>query len=254
MAAAAGLAPPAGRRIAVVGAAGGIGRALVEALRNAGCTVIGLDLATSLHRHPLPAGVLALAIDATDPDSLARAAQRCGPALDGAVLLAGFAAPRTPAVETDLETWSEVVTGNLTTSFLAARALVPLLRLGTAPSLVTMASGLAVRATPGYAPYGAAKAGVLALTRSLAVELAPTIRINAVAPGAVDTAFLRGGTGRSDETQEPRLNLDAYAASVPLQRIATPDDIVGPILFLLGPASSYLTGQTLHVNGGLVMP
>ena len=80
------------------------------------------------------------------------------------------------------------------------------------------------------------------------------MRVNAVGPGAVDTAFLRGGTGRSDETGTPSLDIDAYSAMIPLKRIAVPDDMVGPVLFLLGDDSRYMTGQTLWVNGGAYMP
>ena len=78
--------------------------------------------------------------------------------------------------------------------------------------------------------------------------------MNAVAPGAVDTAFLRGGTGRSDEKDAPTLNPSSYGQFVPLGRIANPQDIVGPVMFLLSHASGYMTGQTLHVNGGTYMP
>ena len=73
------------------------------------------------------------------------------------------------------------------------------------------------------------------------------------APGAVDTAFLRGGTGRSHEDAPARLNPQSYGQFVPLGRIAQPQDVVGPILFLLSPAAAYMTGQTLYVNGGTFM-
>ena len=73
------------------------------------------------------------------------------------------------------------------------------------------------------------------------------------APGAVDTAFLRGGTGRSHEDAPARFNPQSYGQFVPLGRIAQPQDVVGPILFLLNPAAAYMTGQTLYVNGGTFM-
>jgi 3-oxoacyl-[acyl-carrier protein] reductase len=118
-----------------------------------------------------------------------------------------------------------------------------------------MASGIASLGTPGYGPYGAAKAGVITLAKTLAQEWAPAIRVNAVAPAAVDTAFLRGGTGRGREDGPPeRLDVEGYVQRIPLARIATPVDVVGPILFLLGPASAYMTGQTLHINGGSLLP
>ena len=80
------------------------------------------------------------------------------------------------------------------------------------------------------------------------------MRVNTVAPGLVDTAFLRGGTGRSDEAGESVVSFAPYIQNIPLQRLATPDDIVGPIRFLLGPDSAYMTGQVLWINGGAYMP
>ena len=111
-------------------------------------------------------------------------------------------------------------------------------------------------AVPGHGPYSVAKAGIIQLTRLLAQENAPTVRVNAVAPGAVDTAFLRGGTGRGGDDGAIERHVDpvAYVKSVPLGRLGVAEDIVGPILFLLGSGARYVTGQTLHVNGGGLMP
>jgi len=247
-----------GRRIAVVGGAGGIGRVLVDHLLARAARVAVLDLATSLARHAPPADVLTVAIDVTDEASVGRAfavVRTAFGALDGLVNLAGFTRERTAVADTSRAAWSEVIGGNLDGTFLCCRAALPLLLAGEGAAIVNASSGLALKPTPGYGPYSAAKAGVLALTRLLAQENAPQVRVNAVAPSAVDTAFLRGGTGRSGDGGGPtRLDLDAYLKSVPLGRIGTPEDVVGPILFLLGPASAYVTGQTLHVNGGLLMP
>lgn len=253
------LAPPPGSRVAVVGGAGGIGRALVAALADTGARVAVLDLPASLDRHPPARAALSAPLDVTDEDSVAAAfgavARAFEGALDGLVNLAGFARERSPVAETGRAVWTEVLAGNLDGTFLACRAALPLLHRGRAPAIVNTSSGLALKATPGYGPYAAAKAGVLALTRLLAQENAPKLRVNAVAPAAVDTAFLRGGTGRGGEDGcDARLDLDAYLRTIPLARIAEPADVVGPILFLLGPAAAYVTGQTLHVNGGLLMP
>lgn len=251
------LGPPGGARIAVVGAAGGIGRALVAALIASGCRVVALDLAGPLADAPSdwPEEIARIPLDATDPASVdgafARAAEG-SPALDGLVHLAGFTRPRTPAVEIAPEAWREVLAGNLDSAHLCLRAAAPLLMRGTAPSVVLTSSGLALKATPGYGAYAAAKAGILALMRTAAAELAPAIRVNAVAPSAVETPFLSGGTGRP--SRAVGFDREAYAGTVPLARMAVPEDVAGPILFLLGPASGYVTGQTLHVNGGLLMP
>jgi 3-oxoacyl-[acyl-carrier protein] reductase len=250
-----GLGLPQGHRVAVLGAGGGIGRALVAALLAEGARVAALDLPASLAGAGLPDAVLAQPLDATDAQAVASAFEHLAAAwgaLDGFVNLAGFTAARRPVAETGQPVWDEVISGNLTTAYLGAQAALPLLRLGTAPAMVLMASGLAAKAAPGYGPYAAAKAGVLSLTRVLAAEAAPAIRVNAVAPAAVDTAFLTGGTGRASTGE--RFDVDAYQRTVPLGRIAVPADVVGPILFLLGPGAAYITGQSLHINGGLLMP
>lgn len=249
------LQPAPGARIAVVGAAGGIGRALCFALAEAGCRIVALDLPASLYEADLPAATERLTLDATDEGTVREAfaaLARGGAALDGFVHLAGFTAPRASLEDTEPAVWREVVDGNLTSAYLCARAALPLLRQGDAPAMVFTSSGLGVKPAPGYGPYSAAKAGLLAVIRLLAAEAAPAIRVNGVAPSAVETPFLTGGTGR--EAGGLNFDRDAYVATVPLRRMAEPGDIVGPILFLLGPASAYVTGQTLHVNGGLLMP
>ncbi|CAH1687271.1 3-oxoacyl-(acyl-carrier protein) reductase [Hyphomicrobiales bacterium] len=248
----------AGRRIVVAGGCGGIGRALVQALVDRQAAPVVLDLAASIERQGVPAGVPAFTFDASDSASVAEAFAAVSlhfGALDGLVNLVGFARERLPIADMPDELWLEVVDGNLLSAFHIARAAMPLLKRGNAPAIVNTSSGLALKPTPGYGPYSVSKAGVLALTRLLAQEGAPHIRANAVAPSAVDTAFLRGGTGRGgDDGDKPtRLDFDAYLRTVPLGRLATAEDIVGPILFLLSNASAYVTGQTLHVNGGLLM-
>ena len=209
-----------------------------------------IDLPQSIEAHP--PDVPAIHADATSEADLVRAAGALPSDLAGLVNLSGFMSENRPVADTGLDTWEEVVTGNLTASYNAARVLRP--NLGNGAALVMTGSGLGHFARPGYGPYAVAKAGIAALTRQLALEWAPGIRVNCVAPSAVDTAFLRGGTGRSDEAQEVRLDLKAYASAIPLGRIAEPQDVTGPILFLLSGASGYMTGQVLHVNGGTFMP
>jgi NAD(P)-dependent dehydrogenase (short-subunit alcohol dehydrogenase family) len=242
------------RRLAVLGGAGGIGRALVARAVADGWQVSVLDLPASLARHPVPDGVRAIGLDGSDEASVGAAFAALGDGLEGFVNLAGFASPMQKLGEVKPDVWDEVVTGNLRTAFLSARAALPLLAKGTDPAVVLMVSGLAAFTRPGYGPYAACKAAMVSMTKTLALEAAPAIRVNAVGPGAVDTAFLRGGTGRSDEDQPPRLDVNAYAAVIPLKRIAVAEDVVGPTLFLLGPDSAYMTGQVLWVNGGAYVP
>lgn len=236
--------------LAILGGCGGIGRVLVNEAARAGYDVHVIDLPQSIEAHP--PDVPAVAADATSESDLARAANALPSGLVGGVNLSGFMADNRPVADTALDTWDEVLTGNLTASYNAARALKS--KLGKGASFVMTGSGLGHFARPGYGPYAIAKAGIAALTRQLALEWAPDVRVNCVAPSAVDTAFLRGGTGRSDEQQEVRLDLEGYARAIPLRRIAEPEDVTGPILFLLSGASRYMTGQVLHVNGGTYMP
>ena len=252
------MVPPEGARILVTGGAGGIGRGLVAALQEIGCRVAVMDLAASLSRHPAAAGVRAIEADLSDEAATvgAFAALSDGwDGLDGLVMLAGFSLPREPIGGFGVDAWDSVIAGNLRSTFLTARAALPMLHRGEAPSVVTTSSGLAVKSMPGFGPYAAAKAGVISMTKLLAAENAPKVRVNAIAPSAVDTAFLRGGTGRGGDDAAGALNVDfaAYAATIPMRRIATVEDVIGPVLFLLGPASGYVTGQTLHINGGLLM-
>lgn len=241
------------RSVAILGGAGGIGRAVVAALKEAGDDVIVLDLPASLERHRLD--VPCIPIDVLSEAAVAAATARLRrerPALDGFVNLAGFNASIQPLSETTTEYFDDVVAGNLRGAFLSTKAIMPL--MSQDGSVVMVASGLARFIRPGYGSYAAAKAGVIALANTLALEFAPKVRINTVAPGLVDTAFLRGGTGRSDETGESVVDLGPYLSAIPLRRLAAPEDIVGPIRFLLGPDSGYMTGQVLWINGGAYMP
>lgn len=247
---------PAMRRLAVLGGAGGIGRALVGRAVAEGWRVTVLDLPASLARHPVPAGVRAIALDASDATSVTAAFAELAAegGLEGFVNLAGFllGRRRMEAVEPDF--WDEVVAGNLRAAYLTARAALPLLAKGARPAMVQVVSGLGAFTRPGYGPYAACKAGMVSLTKTLALESAPLVRVNAVGPGAVDTAFLRGGTGRSAEDAAPNFDIAAQGATIPLGRIAEAADVVGPVMFLLGPDSAYMTGQVLWVNGGSYMP
>lgn len=241
------------RRVAILGGAGGIGRTLVERLQVLGDEVVVLDLAASLERHSLDAKNIA--IDVCDEQSVISAFAELGrhwDSVDGFVNLAGYNSALQSLGDTSADYFDEVTGGNLRGAFLAAKAVLPLMADGG--SAVMISSGLASHVRPGYGAYSVSKAGVIAMTKVFALENAPRVRFNAVAPGLVDTAFLRGGTGRSKEDRESIVNLEAYRSATPMQRLAQPEDVVGPIEFLLSPASGFMTGQVLWVNGGGYMP
>ena len=239
------------KRLAILGGCGGIGRQLVADAQAAGWTPIVFDLARSIEAHALE-DIEMHPVDASDPDDIDRAVARTSDPVQGFVNLCGFVSGDEPLVARTPAEWAEVMSGNLNAAFFAARAFAP--RIASGGSVVQIGSGLGHFARPGYGPYAIAKAGIAAMTRQMAIEMAPDIRVNCVAPSAVDTAFLRGGTGRSDEDEPVRLDIDAYSAAIPMRRVAVPEDVTGPILFLLSDQASYITGQVLHVNGGAFMP
>jgi 3-oxoacyl-[acyl-carrier protein] reductase len=137
-----------------------------------------------------------------------------------------------------------------------------MLRANGGGAVLLVASGLATLVEKGTATYSAAKAGIIALTKGLAKENAPAIRVNCIAPAAVDTEFLRGGTGRGGDDPKRALkktmmvkdmDMARMLSTIPLGRIAVVDDVIGPMLFLLGPGARFMTGQTLYINGGRLM-
>jgi 3-oxoacyl-[acyl-carrier protein] reductase len=174
--------------------------------------------------------------------------------MDACVNLVGYMSEAKPLQQTATEVWQDIIRGNLDAAFFISRAALPHLHRSERASLLHVASGLGAWARPMFGAYGPAKAGMILLVKELALENAPRVRVNAVAPGAVDTAFLRGGTGRSDESAPSNLDQAAYTRMVPMGRIAQPQDVSDPILFLISPAAAYITGQTLPINGGTYMP
>jgi 3-oxoacyl-[acyl-carrier protein] reductase len=134
---------------------------------------------------------------------------------------------------------------NLVAPALLVRALLPALRASSKPRIVFVSSILAFIGTPHGAAYAAAKAGIVGLARSLALELAPSIAVNVVAPGPIDTAILASDTPATRREREARL---------PLRRVGTAEEVADAIAFLASPAASFITGTTLHVNGGAYLP
>ena len=238
--------------LVLVGGAGGIGRSLAKRALQDGWNVTVMDLSQSLQRHPPEQGIKSIEIDLTNPTSISNAFSNLDK-LSGFVNLAGYLQGLSSIEKTTSKEFDDVINLNLKGAFLVAKQALKLLRVNGG-SMVNVVSGLASNVRPHYGAYGASKAGLINLTKTLALEEAPKVRVNAVGPSAVDTAFLRGGTGRSDENEPISINIENYVKITPLARMALPEDIVGPIMFLLGSDSSFMTGQTLWVNGGGYMP
>lgn len=241
-----------GRVAVITGGNGGIGRAIAQRLQIEGAKVTVLDLVDDqLRDHTGPPGTAPIVFRQVDvsheravESAFAEIADREG-AIDYLVCCAAVF-PARPFLTLSAEDWRRTLEVNLTGSFLCCRAALRYMLQRRFGRIVFFASGLARTGAIGGAHYSASKGGVLGLARSLALEVASEgIRVNVLSPGVTDTAQPRGH--RSEE------ELYALAGSIPLGRIAQPLDMVEPCLFLLGQDSSYMTGQDLRVNGGLVM-
>ena len=255
-----GFLPKAGSRVVIAGGGGELGKSLVRACLEAKLEVVILDRPSVLQAGPVPDGAKAIGVEATDEVSINEAFAgfaRSHGDLDHLFFVIGFSPTPPQSLQgADVEQWDTVVSVNLRSAFLVARAALPLLKQRPQASATFVSSALTYGVQSGYGPYIAAKSGLNGLVRALAIENAPHVRVNAVAPSVMLTAFLGGGTGQGGEHRERRDWFDATAAAsvVPMRRLCTPEDVVGPMLFLASDAARFITGQILHVNGGRLTP
>lgn len=233
----------AGRVAVVTGAASGIGSAAVEWLRAAEVNVVAVDLADV----PEGAGLVAVTGDVTDPqtaEAMRDAARDSFGGLDFLVLNAGISG-RGDIATIEMERFDRVLDVNLRATVLGLRACVPALRERGGGSVVLTASVSAFGGEPDRWPYSAAKAAVVSLTRSMAIDLGrDQIRVNAVCPGPIHT-----GISRHIADTDPERYAYLRDAS-PLSRWGEAAEVAAVIGFLLSPASSFVNGVALPVDGG----
>jgi len=238
----------------VTGASRGIGHAIALALGQAGARVIGtatsaegaarLGAALASHGYNGRGAVL----DAGSGESIeALVGELDGAAEMPTILINNAAITRDSLLlRMKQEDWERVIATNLTAVFRLSKACIRRMMKERRGRIVNLTSVVGLTGNPGQANYAAAKAGLLGFTKSLAQELASRgITVNAVAPGFIDTDMTRALTA------EQRA---ALLTRVPLGRLGSPEDIAAAVLFLVSPQAGYITGETLHVNGGMYMP
>lgn len=244
----------AGQAALVTGGSRGIGRAAALLLARAGA-----DVALTFHTRADEAEAAAREVqrlgrrsfvgggDLADPevvDRLLAGVRREFGGLDIFVANAGvWPADEVPLADMPLARWRQTVAANLDSVFLSVRAALGMMRPGGRVVIVSSTAGQ--RGEAFHADYAATKGALIALTKSLAVECAPGLAVNCVAPGWVDT-----------DMSTPALtpdNRERIRQSIPLQRIASAEDVAGPILFLCSTLARHITGEVLNVNGGSVL-
>jgi NAD(P)-dependent dehydrogenase (short-subunit alcohol dehydrogenase family) len=247
------MAEPASEELAgavaiVTGAAGGVGRATVGLFTARGARVVAEDLSPAVEELA-DERVATLQGDVAEPDTarqaVALARERFG-ALDVLVNNAGRFLLK-PTVETSDEDWDELLRVNVRGAFLHCREALPVLGEPGDGRIVNVASISGTVGLPGQTAYCSTKGAIVQLTRQLAIEHAPRVRVNAVAPGAIDTGFMDEAlAGAPDRDATMR----SIAASHPLGRLARPEEIAEVIAFLASPRSSIITGAILMTDGG----
>jgi 3-oxoacyl-[acyl-carrier protein] reductase len=239
-----------GQAALVTGASGGIGGAIARALHRHGATVALAGTRTAALEalaQQLGDRTHVLTADLADPDAadkLARDAEAAMGKLDILVNNAGITRDNL-ALRMKDEDWQAVLDVNLTAAFRLTRAALRGMVRRRHGRIISIASVVGVTGNPGQANYAAAKAAMIGMTKSLAAEVATRgITVNCIAPGIIATAM----TDKLNDEQKARI-----LAQIPMARLGLPDDVAPAAIYLASTEAAYVTGQTLHVNGGMAM-
>jgi NAD(P)-dependent dehydrogenase (short-subunit alcohol dehydrogenase family) len=239
-----------GRVVLVAGGAGGLGAPMAKALVQRGARLLIADIdehAAAATAKEIGGEARATAIEVTDTASCEAAVKLAVSTwgrLDGLMNATGIYRVGRVLDELDDEAWDLTIDVNVTGAFRLARAAGRVMVEQRAGSIVTLASVSSIVANPRYAAYAASKAAVANLTRVLAVEWAGAgVRVNAIGPAVIPTPL-------SKSIIDDRQSREAALARIPLGRFGTPEDLIGAAVFLLSPASTFVTGQILYVDGG----
>ena len=241
-----------GEIVLVTGASRGIGAAIADELASLGATVIGTATsesgANAIGERLAAHGGHGRALDVTDADAIEALvdaiAKDFGP-ISILVNNAGITRDNL-LMRMKEEDWQAILDTNLTSVYRTSKAVMRGMMKARKGRIINIASVIGVTGNAGQANYAAAKAGIIAFSKSLAKEIGSRgVTVNVVAPGFIDTDMTRA---------MPQEAKDALVGQIALGRLGEPADIARAVAFLAGPAASYITGETLHVNGGMYMP
>lgn len=241
------------RTAIVTGGGQGIGRTIILDLASKGVNVVAADInldgvnQVSSEAEGLGVRAMALQVDISDAQSVKAMVNAVSDEFDRVDYLVNNAGITRDSllVRMDDEAWQAVIDVNLTGAYLCSKAVVRLMMKKRFGRIVNISSVVGVMGNAGQTNYAASKAGMIGFTKSLAREVAPrNITVNVVAPGFIQTAMTDalGEKARED-----------LVALIPSQRLGTPEDVAASVGFLLSDEASYITGQVLHVNGGMYM-
>ena len=238
------------KNIIVTGASGGIGNAIIKKLSDAGANILAsgtrIEKLEELKKNFEGLKILKFDISQSDKieEFIENATSELGGSLDGIVNNAGITQDNL-AIRMSLDEWQKVININLTSTFLMSKFAIKKMLKNKSGKIVNITSVVGHTGNLGQANYTASKAGIVAMSKSLAIEYAKkNININCISPGFIQTAM----TDKIDDKFK-----EVIISKIPSARLGEPDDIANAVLFLSSDQSNYINGETLHVNGGMYM-
>ena len=238
------------KNIIVTGASGGIGNSIVKKFNEAGANILAtgtrIEKLEELKKNYEGIKILKFDISQTDKieDFIDNATNELGGSLDCIVNNAGITQDNL-AIRMSLDEWQKVININLTSTFLMSKFAIKKMLKNKSGKIVNITSVVGHTGNLGQANYATSKAGIVAMSKSLAIEYAKkNININCISPGFIQTAM----TDKIDDKFK-----EVIISKIPSGRLGEPDDIANAVLFLSSDQSNYINGETLHVNGGMYM-
>jgi 3-oxoacyl-[acyl-carrier protein] reductase len=238
------------KNIIVTGASGGIGNAIIKKLSEAGANILAsgtrIEKLEELKKNFEGIKILKFDISQSDKieEFIENATGELGGSLDGMINNAGITQDNL-AIRMSLDEWQKVININLTSTFLMSKFAIKKMLKNKSGKIVNITSVVGHTGNLGQANYTASKAGIVAMSKSLAIEYAKkNININCISPGFIKTAM----TDKIDDKFK-----EVIVSKIPSARLGEPDDIANAVLFLSSAQSDYINGETLHVNGGMYM-